>query len=178
VELVDSLQYWIPVAAALALGAALGSLVTLRVARGRFAEELMKVTEELSNRHANTAAELRSARARAQNEIELARLSFKRQLASAGDGPRAAVADTEQRLLAAQAELERLRREAEPPPKAKPSRPSSRPDFEATEIMVKPNSSSRSKSSGSRSSFTSSPSFTPKTPASGFAATQVMEEDK
>ncbi len=173
----DTLQYWIPVAAALALGAALGSLVTLRVARGRFAQELMSVTEELSNKQANTAAELRSARARAQNEIELARLSFKRQLASAGDGPRAAVVDAEQRLLAAQAELDRLRREAVPPPKAKAPRAASRPDFEATEIMVKPKSSSSGKSS-SRAEFTSSPSFAPKMPASGFAATQVMEEDK
>ncbi len=173
----EILQYWIPVAAALALGAALGSLVALRIARGQFAEELMRVTEELSNKHANTSAELRSARARAQNEIELARLSFKRQLASAGDGPRAAVLDAEQRLHAAQEQLDRLRRETVPPPKAKPSRPASRPDFEATEIMVKHRSSGSGQSS-IRASFASTSGFAPSLPASGFAATQVMEEDK
>jgi hypothetical protein len=168
---VETFQYWIPVAAAFALGVALGAAVAQRIARGRFAEEMMQVTEELSSKHANTAAELRSARARAQNEIELARLSFKRQLASAGDGPRAAVLEAEQRLVAAQQELERLRREAVPPPKAaKPSRPA-HPDFEATEIMVKPRSSGRAKEP-------TASGFSPTMQVSGFASTEILEEEK
>lgn len=79
----------------------------------RFQSKLRSTADELKHQHASEAEELRSAQTRAQAELVQARALFKRQLASAAEGPRAAAMQAEERLRAAYDELDRLRREAD-----------------------------------------------------------------
>ena len=102
--------WWVLVGVALVFGAALGSWVALRVARRRFASRLRRATEDLHKKHAAASEQLRASQVRAQTELEQVRASFKRQLATAADEPRAAMLRAEERLVAAYAEIDRLRR--------------------------------------------------------------------
>ena len=90
-------------------GLAAGSWLTLRVARQRFDHQLRRATEDLQQRNATMAEQLRSAQTRAQADLDQARSSFKRQLAVMAAEPRAALERSEDRLKAAYAELDRLR---------------------------------------------------------------------
>jgi hypothetical protein len=103
---------WGWVVLAFGIGVALGSAMTWRVAHSRFNARLQLTADELQNRHASEADELRGAQMRAQSELEQARVSFKRQLATAAQGPRAATLKAEERLRAAYDEMDRLRRAA------------------------------------------------------------------
>jgi uncharacterized protein YneF (UPF0154 family) len=97
------------VVVALLCGTAGGSWFTLRLARQRFDQQLRRATEDLQQRNATMAEQLRSAQARAQADLDQARNSFKRQLAVMAAEPRAALDRSEDRLKAAYAELDRLR---------------------------------------------------------------------
>ena len=108
-------EFWGYLGLTLLMGAAIGWAIAMRVSRSNFVAQLRATTEQLEQRSSAAANELRTVQARAQRELELARLSFKRQLASAGDQPRAAMLDAEERLRAAYDELDRLRRS--PPPR-------------------------------------------------------------
>ena len=94
---------------ALLCGVAAGSWVTLRMARQRFDHQLRRATDDLQQRNATMAEQLRSAQTRAQADLDQARNSFKRQLAVVAAEPRAALDRSEDRLKAAYAELDRLR---------------------------------------------------------------------
>ena len=102
--------WWALIAVALVLGGAIGGLVARSLAGGRFEARLRRATEELAQKHAGTAEELRAAQVRAQAELEQARSTFKRQLAAAADEPRAAMLRAEERLIEAYGEVDRLRR--------------------------------------------------------------------
>jgi vacuolar-type H+-ATPase subunit H len=125
-------DWWI-VGAALAIGAALGSMITLRMVRAGYAEKLRLTTEDLMHKQVSAANELRNAQARANQELERARLSFKRELTSASEAPRAALLEAEERLRAAYDEMDRLRRSANAPREKKRERAS---DFASTEVML------------------------------------------
>ena len=84
----------------------------LHFARMRFAAQLRRATEDLQQRNAVMADQLRTAQTRAQAELEQARTAFKRQLAAMAAEPLAALERTEERLKAAYAELDRLRSKA------------------------------------------------------------------
>ena len=101
--------WWGIVAAALVIGMSAGAWLTLPFTRSRFEARLRRVTEELQQRHAATAEQLRTAQVRAQTELEQSRNSFKRQLAAMAAEPRAALERAEDRLKAVYAELDRLR---------------------------------------------------------------------
>ena len=101
--------WWGIVAAALVIGMSAGAWLTLRFTRARFKAQLRRATEELQQRHAATAEQLRTAQVRTQTELEQSRNSFKRQLAAVAAEPRAALERAEDRLKAAYAELDRLR---------------------------------------------------------------------
>jgi len=94
---------------ALLVGMAGGSWITLRMARQRFDHQLRRATDDLQQRNATMAEQLRSAQTRAQADLDQARNSFKRQLAVVAAEPRAALDRSEDRLKAAYAELDRLR---------------------------------------------------------------------
>lgn len=96
--------------AALLVGAATGGWAATHIARRRLKTQLRRATEALRQQHSAVADGLRSAQVRAQSELEQARSAFKRQLDTAAAEPRAAAARAEERLLAAYAELDRLRR--------------------------------------------------------------------
>ncbi|HZT56813.1 MAG TPA: hypothetical protein VFA35_11340 [Burkholderiaceae bacterium] len=113
--------WWILVGLALLVGAAAGGWLTWRIARMRHAVQLRKVNGELQRKFLGTIDQLRAAQVRAQTELEQARNAAKRQLA-ASDAPRAAAARAEERLRAAQIEMDQMRR-------AKP-----RPDTEREEL--------------------------------------------
>ena len=102
--------WWVLIGAALVLGAVAGGWSMLRYARARFNVQLRSATEELRQRNSALAEQLRTAQVRSQTELEQTRAGFKRQLDSAAAEPRAAAARAEERLLAAYAELDRLRR--------------------------------------------------------------------
>lgn len=97
---------------AMCIGIALGAAFAGRAARTRFDSKLRLTADEMKQRHASEADELRSAQTRAQAELVQARALFKRQLASAAEGPRAAAMQAEERLRAAYDELDRVRRES------------------------------------------------------------------
>ena len=78
-------------------------------ARMRFDKQVRRATDELQQRNAAMAEQLRTAQVRAQAELEQTRNSFKRQLAVMAAEPRVALERTEERLKAAYAELDRLR---------------------------------------------------------------------
>jgi ElaB/YqjD/DUF883 family membrane-anchored ribosome-binding protein len=80
----------------------------------RFDAQLRHATEELHQRNAAMAAQLRTAQTRAHADLEQSRNSFKRQLAVMAAEPRAALERTEERLKAAYAELDRLRGKGAP----------------------------------------------------------------
>jgi hypothetical protein len=80
----------------------------------RFDTQLRHATEELHQRNAAMAEQLRTAQARAHADLEQSRNSFKRQLAVMAAEPRAALERTEERLKAAYAELDRLRGKGAP----------------------------------------------------------------
>jgi uncharacterized protein YneF (UPF0154 family) len=101
--------WWMLVLVALLGGFAAGSWLTLRVARQRFDNQLRRATEDLQQRNATMAEQLRTAQARSQADLDQARSSFKRQLAVMAAEPRAALERSEDRLKAAYAELDRLR---------------------------------------------------------------------
>ncbi len=193
---------WGLVAFALAIGAsvgaALGSMVTLRMARARHKEELRLATEDLRHRQASTASELRNAQARANQELERARLSFKRELASAGEAPRAAALEAEERLRAAYDEMDRLRRAASAPRPQKPEAPHGfattevmddrdtqdplDQGFAPTQVMTKAKSGSSAKSKPAsavaatkETAKTKSPARWTEASASGFPSTEVLE---
>ena len=100
---------WLLLGFGMLIGAALASWVSFRLARVRYAKRVRKALDELQQKYAATAEQLRLAQARAGAEMEQARSAFKRQLATATDEPRAALARVEERLKAAYAELDRLR---------------------------------------------------------------------
>jgi hypothetical protein len=102
--------WWMLVVAALALGAAIGSWLGVRSARARFDSRLRWAIEELEKKHAAATGQWRATKARAKTELEQAQASFKEQLASAVDEPRAALLRAEERLMAAYAEIDALRR--------------------------------------------------------------------
>jgi uncharacterized protein HemX len=106
---------WALIGVVLVLGLAAGGWAALRVARARFDMQLKRATEELHQRHAALADQLRAAQTRAQAELEQTRASFKRQAATLTAEPRAALQRTEERLKAAYAELDRLRESAAGP---------------------------------------------------------------
>lgn len=101
---------WILVAVGVLLGSVAGGWITLRLARNRFDAQLRRVADEIGQRHSATIEQLRAAQVRAQTELEQSRNSFKRQLAVMAAEPRAALERAEDRLKAAYAELDRLRR--------------------------------------------------------------------
>jgi hypothetical protein len=124
---------WGLVGAAFVIGATLGSWVTLRVTRAHFATRLQNAGAELTKRHAMATNELRAANVRAQNELEQTRASFKRQLATASEAPRAAVQRAEERLQAAYDELDRLRGTSGSPTRTKPA--ATTHGFATTEVL-------------------------------------------
>jgi len=97
------------VGAALVLGVAIGGWSALRVATMRFDQQLKRATEDLKQRNAAMADQLRSAQTRSQADLDQARNSFKRQLAVMAAEPNAALERSEKSLKAAYAELDRLR---------------------------------------------------------------------
>lgn len=101
--------WWMLVGVVLVAGIVAGGWITLGVMRKRFDAQLLRVTEEMHQRHAQLADQLRTAQTRAQAELEQSRSSFKRQLAVMAAEPRAALERTEDRLRVAYAELDRLR---------------------------------------------------------------------
>jgi uncharacterized membrane protein YccC len=100
---------WLLLGLGMLLGAALASWVSFRLASARYGKRARKAVDDLQQKHASTAEQLRLAQTRSSAEMEQARSAFKRQLATATDEPRAALARVEERLKAAYAELDRLR---------------------------------------------------------------------
>lgn len=111
---VASAEVWVYLVFALLLGAALGWAAAMRVSRANFVAQMRATADELEQRQAAAASQLRIVQLRAQNELERARLTFKRQLANAADGPRIAIIEAEERLRAVYRELDRLRRAPAP----------------------------------------------------------------
>jgi len=106
--------WWLLIGLALVAGVVAGAWATLRVARIRFDKQVRRVTEELQQRNAALAEQLRTAQVRAQADLEQSRNSFKRQLAVMAAEPRVALERAEERLKAAYAELDRLRGKGAP----------------------------------------------------------------
>ena len=106
--------WWSLLGLALVAGVVAGAWATLRFARMRFDKQVRRATDELQQRNAAMAEQLRTAQVRAQAELEQTRNSFKRQLAVMAAEPRVALERTEERLKAAYAELDRLRGKGAP----------------------------------------------------------------
>ena len=100
--------------AALLLGAGAGFWGATGLARRRLKAQVKRAADTLRQQHSVVVDGLRGAQSRAQVELEQSRASFKRQLDVAAAEPRAAAARSEERLLAAYAELDRLRRGGDP----------------------------------------------------------------
>ena len=96
--------------AALLLGAGAGFWGASELARRRMKAQVKRAADTLRQQHSSVVDGLRGAQSRAQTELEQTRAGFKRQLEAAAAEPRAAAARAEERLLAAYAELDRLRR--------------------------------------------------------------------
>lgn len=126
-------EFWGYLGVTLLMGGAIGWAIAMRVSRTNFVAQLRTTTDQLEQRNSAAANELRTVQARAQRELELARLSFKRQLASAGDRPRAAMLDAEERLRAAYDELDRLRRS--PAPRSASAKGEKSDGFASTLVM-------------------------------------------
>jgi len=104
--------WWGALGITLIMGVVAGGWAALRFARLRFEAQLRRATEDLQQRNAVMADQLRTAQTRAQVELEQARSAFKRQLAAMAAEPLAALERSEDRLKAAYAELDRLRGKA------------------------------------------------------------------
>jgi len=104
--------WWGALGITLIMGVVAGGWAALRFARLRFEAQLRRATEDLQQRNAVMADQLRTAQTRAQIELEQARSAFKRQLAAMAAEPLAALERSEDRLKAAYAELDRLRGKA------------------------------------------------------------------
>ena len=102
-------QWWLQVVVAVLLGLVIGYAVTSFWARLRFEARLRRAADELLQRHAVVADELRASLLRAQTDLELARNEFKRQIVTTVEEHRVAASRIEEHLLAAYDELERLR---------------------------------------------------------------------
>ena len=102
--------WWMALAAALLVGAGTGFWAATLLAQRRLKTQIRRATDALRQQHGAVVDGLRSAQSRAQSELEKTRAGFKRQLDAAAAEPRAAAARAEERLLAAYAELDRLRR--------------------------------------------------------------------
>ncbi len=126
-------EFWGYLGLTLFIGGAIGWAIAMRMSRANFVAQLRATSDQLEQRNSAAANELRTVQARAQRELELARLSFKRQLASAGDKPRAAMLDAEERLRAAYDELDRLRRS--PPPRGTSVKVEKSDGFATTLVM-------------------------------------------
>ena len=96
--------------AALLLGAGAGFWGATKLAKRRLKAQVKRAADTLRQQHSVVVDGLRGAQTRAQGELEQSRAGFKRQLDAAAAEPRAAAARAEERLLAAYAELDRLRR--------------------------------------------------------------------
>ncbi len=83
---------------AMALGAAAGGWFTFRTARVSFDARLRREVVELQQQQAATADQLRAERVTAETDLVQARIAFNRQLATAAQESRAAVARIEERL--------------------------------------------------------------------------------
>ncbi len=94
----------------LALGAIAGSWVTLWIVGARHAAALRRLRDDLQRESDAVVKQFRIAQLRSQTEIEQLRQAGRRQLATAGAEPQAAVARAESRLRAAYEEIDRLRR--------------------------------------------------------------------
>jgi uncharacterized protein YneF (UPF0154 family) len=105
--------WWLALAAALLAGAGAGFWVATVLARKRLKTQLRLAASALRQQHNAVVDGLRGAQSRAQAELEKARAGLARQLETAVVQPRAAAARAEERLLAAYAELDRLRRGAD-----------------------------------------------------------------
>ena len=104
--------WWGALGITLVMGVVAGGWAALRFARLRFEAQLRRATDDLQQRNAVMADQLRTAQMRAQVELEQTRASYKRQLAAMAAEPLAALERTEERLKAAYAELDRLRGKA------------------------------------------------------------------
>jgi len=102
--------WWMALAAAVLVGAAAGFWAATVLAQRRLKAQVRRAAEALRQQHGSVVDGLRGAQSRAQAELEQTRAGFKRQLDAAAAEPRAAAARAEERLLAAYAELDRLRR--------------------------------------------------------------------
>ena len=96
--------------AALLLGAGAGFWGATKLAKRRLKAQVKRAADTLRQQHSVVVDGLRGAQTRAQGELEQSRAGFKRQLDAVAAEPRAAAARAEERLLAAYAELDRLRR--------------------------------------------------------------------
>ncbi|MEO8058742.1 MAG: hypothetical protein ABI671_10475 [Burkholderiales bacterium] len=96
--------------AALLLGAGAGFWGATELAKRRLKVQVKRAADALRQQHSSVVDSLRGAQSRAQADLEQTRAGFKRQLDAAAAEPRAAAARAEERLLAAYAELDRLRR--------------------------------------------------------------------
>ena len=96
--------------AALLLGAGAGFWGATELAKRRLKAQVKRAADTLRQQHSVVVDGLRGAQTRAQGELEQSRAGFKRQLDAVAAEPRAAAARAEERLLAAYAELDRLRR--------------------------------------------------------------------
>ena len=65
--------WWLLASTMVLLGAAAGAWLALSVARRRFDERLRRATEDLLQRNTTMAEQLRTARVRAQTELDQAR---------------------------------------------------------------------------------------------------------
>ncbi len=102
------------VVAALLLGAGVGFWRATELAKRRLDAQVKRAAETLRQQHTAVVDGLRIVQSRTQAALEQSRASIKRQIDTAVAEPRAAAARSEERLLAAYAELDRLRLGDEP----------------------------------------------------------------
>ncbi|MEO8808410.1 MAG: hypothetical protein ABI433_20185 [Burkholderiaceae bacterium] len=102
--------WWMALAAAALVAAVAGFWAATALAQRRLKAQVRRAAETLRQQHSAVVDGLRGAQSRSQAELEQTRAGFKRQLDAAAAEPRAAAARAEERLLAAYAELDRLRR--------------------------------------------------------------------
>jgi hypothetical protein len=103
-------MWLVALVAAVLVGAGAGFWAATDLAKRRLKAQVKRAADALRQQHSAVVDGLRGAQVRAQSELEQARAGFKRQLDAASAEPRAAAARSEERLLAAYAELDRLRR--------------------------------------------------------------------
>jgi len=106
---VTSHEWWLQGCAAAILGALAGIWVAWLVLHRRFDAQLRRNADELLQRHATSADQLRNSQLRAQTELELARSEFRRHMSQASQEHGTAKAKLEEHLIAAYDEVNRLR---------------------------------------------------------------------